>query len=117
MVMARVGGHGKPCPAISRVHARRPVDPVPQEDMRRGYFDDFRDFRDNHGKTFACQSWKASAAPAFPPLKAMLSDGSTTHLPFDAGIADLTLVAIAFRAGAQVRATRTGPVDPGAWGG
>lgn len=85
--------------------------------MQRGYFDDFRDFRDNGGKVFRGPDGliPSAAAPRFPKARMLLPDSSSIYFPFVrenyAHSADaqsttkdfplLTLACIAFRAGAQ----------------
>ncbi|PRW59488.1 Mitochondria isoform 1 [Chlorella sorokiniana] len=51
--------------------------------MQRGYFDDFRDFRDSKGKVFLAPEKLAPAAhaPAFPRLEVVLSDGRPAVFP------------------------------------
>lgn len=72
-----------------------------QEDLQRGYFDDFREFRDQHGKVFESRLIPVASAQPFPTLTASLPDESTIRFPVSQGAASVTLVAIAFRAGAQ----------------
>jgi len=72
--------------------------------MQRGYFDDFRDFRDSQGKVFHSPTRliPAAAAPLFPQITPLTSDGTPCSFPItgtDAPAA--SLVCIAFRAGAQ----------------
>jgi ATPase complex subunit ATP10 len=72
--------------------------------MQRGYFDDFRDFRDSKGKVFhATQRLiPASAAPAFPQFQAVAADGTPQAFPpTGADAPAASLVCVAFRAGAQ----------------
>jgi ATPase complex subunit ATP10 len=76
--------------------------------MQRGYFDDFRDFRDTGGKVFRAPEGliPSAAAPSFPKSQMLLPDSSPIDFPFvrDADHGDipyLTLTCIAFRAGAQ----------------
>lgn len=72
--------------------------------MQRGYFDDFRNFRDTQGKVFLSpeRMIPSSAAPLFPSIRPLLPDGSVTSFPFAGAAAPLsTLVCVAFRAGAQ----------------
>jgi ATPase complex subunit ATP10 len=76
------------------------------EDLQRGYFDDFKDFRDNQGKAFfaADRLTPPSQSAAFPPLQAALPDGTTTTFPPAAdrnSAPAVSLVCVAFRAGAQ----------------
>ena len=68
--------------------------------MQRGYFDDFRDFRDKQGKIFHSPTKliPAAAAPLFPPIPTITTDGSSVQLPLQGQPA---FVCIAFRAGAQ----------------
>ncbi|KAL4458895.1 hypothetical protein ABPG75_013760 [Micractinium tetrahymenae] len=97
-----------------------------KEEMQRGYFDDFRDFRDSKGKVFAAPQRLAPAshAPAFPRMQVLLSNGSPSTFPPAATAAAAaagsggsegsssggggelqpaaaSLVCLAFRAGAQ----------------
>ncbi|KAL6784337.1 hypothetical protein ACKKBG_A05760 [Auxenochlorella protothecoides x Auxenochlorella symbiontica] len=72
-----------------------------QEDLQQGYFDDFREFRDQHGKVFESRLIPVASAQPFPTLTASLPDESTIRFPVSQGAANVTLVAIAFRAGAQ----------------
>lgn len=72
--------------------------------MQRGYFDDFRDFRDSKGKVFQAPQRliPASAAPIFPSIEPLAADGTPHPFPSvgpDAPAA--SLVCVAFRAGAQ----------------
>lgn len=73
-----------------------------QEDLQRGYFDDFREFRDKQGKIFAGQAYAPGKAPVFPQVQGEAPDGSPVSLPLSPDQANVTLVAVAFRAGAQV---------------
>lgn len=54
-----------------------------KEEMQRGYFDDFRDFRDSKGKVFRAPERlvPASHAPAFPRMQVVQSDGSPATFP------------------------------------
>ena len=91
--------------------------------MDRGYFDDFRDYRDKQGKMWAAPEKlvPASHAPRFPEIQVVLPDGRTaTFAPTVAaedgrcssdspsssssssnGLHKAALVCVAFRAGAQ----------------
>lgn len=72
--------------------------------MQRGYFDDFRDFRDSQGKVFHSPQRliPAAAAPLFPQISPLTSDGTPLSFPFTGPAAPAaSLVCIAFRAGAQ----------------
>jgi ATPase complex subunit ATP10 len=75
--------------------------------MGRGYFDDFRSFRDSGGKMFrATERLIASAAaPAFPPMApAAAPSGAAAPFPplaGDAATPAACLVGVAFRAGAE----------------
>ena len=83
--------------------------------MQRGYFDDFRDFRDTGGKVWQAPDRLAPAAqaPPFPELHALRPDGSVATFPPVRGAAAAaaggasieaaraSLVIVAFRAGAQ----------------
>lgn len=85
--------------------------------MQRGYFDDFRDFRDTGGKVWQAPDRlaPASQAPPFPELHALRPDGSVATFPPVRGVgggsttasdeaaaaARASLVIVAFRAGAQ----------------
>jgi mitochondrial ATPase complex subunit ATP10 len=72
--------------------------------MQRGYFDDFRDFRDSQGKVFHSPTRliPAAAAPLFPQITPLTSDGTPVSFPFTGPSAPAaSLVCIAFRAGAQ----------------
>lgn len=75
-----------------------------KDDMQRGYFDDFRDFRDSQGKVFHSPTRliPAAAAPLFPQITPLTSDGTPLSFPFTGtGAPAASLVCIAFRAGAQ----------------
>ncbi|KAI3436178.1 hypothetical protein D9Q98_002233 [Chlorella vulgaris] len=54
-----------------------------KEEMQRGYFDDFREFRDSKGKVFAASGklLASSHAPTFPHMQVVLSDGSSCTFP------------------------------------
>jgi ATPase complex subunit ATP10 len=72
--------------------------------MQRGYFDDFRDFRDSQGKVFHAPTRliPAAAAPVFPQITPLTTDGTPLSCPFTGPTAPAaSLVCIAFRAGAQ----------------
>lgn len=72
--------------------------------MNRGYFDDFKDFRDNKGKIFYSPEKliPASQAHAFPAITPLTSDGTPFTFPPTGPSAPVaSLVSIAFRAGAQ----------------
>ena len=72
--------------------------------MQRGYFDDFRDFRDSQGKVFHSPQRliPAAAAPLFPQISALTSDATPLSFPFSGPAAPAaSLVCVAFRAGAQ----------------
>ena len=70
--------------------------------MQRGYFDDFREFRDKQGKVFAAEAFAPSKAAFFPKVEGETPDGGAAALPLPQSQANVTLVAVAFRAGAQV---------------
>ena len=72
------------------------------DELNRGYFDDFKDFRERQGKVFHAPERLAPAthAPAFPPIQPLASTGSAVPFPL-AGAAAASLVCVAFRAGAQ----------------
>ncbi|KAL4423175.1 hypothetical protein ABPG77_000308 [Micractinium sp. CCAP 211/92] len=84
-----------------------------KEEMQRGYFDDFRDFRDSKGKVFAAPQRlvAASNAPTFPRMEVLLPTGSPATFPPAVSAssgssgelqpAAASLVCLAFRAGAQ----------------
>jgi mitochondrial ATPase complex subunit ATP10 len=84
--------------------------------MQRGYFDDFREFRDTKGKVFRATErlLPASHAPQFPSISVADSRGNEFTFPVDAATATATpavrLIVAAFRAGAQnmVEAWATG---------
>lgn len=44
-----------------------------QEDLDKGYFDDFGQLKTTHGKIFPAQGMEASKAPLFPQITASLS--------------------------------------------
>ena len=77
------------------------------DELNRGYFDDFKDFREKQGKVFFAPErlTPAAHAAAFPPIEPLLPDGSKTAFPpleAPPGSAPaLSLVCIAFRAGAE----------------
>ena len=75
---------------------------TPQEDLQRGYFDDFREFRDKQGKVFAAEAFAPSKAAFFPKVEGETPDGGAVALPLPQSRANVTLVDVAFRAGAQV---------------
>ncbi|KAK9818253.1 hypothetical protein WJX72_009658 [[Myrmecia] bisecta] len=54
-----------------------------KDEMQRGYFDDFREMRDTQGKMFAAstQLIAPQAAPAFPQIQVVRSDGSMSTFP------------------------------------
>lgn len=82
--------------------------------MERGYFDDFRDFRDKKGKVFMASDRliPASQARPFPGIEALRPDGSPATFPPQQPEEEAegggrqagggTLLCVAFRAGAQV---------------
>jgi mitochondrial ATPase complex subunit ATP10 len=79
-----------------------------KEEMQRGYFDDFRDFRDKQGKAFEAPDklTPASHSPPFPRLAvAVAPDGTAAEFPpaapDDYASYKAALVCVAFRAGAQ----------------
>ena len=73
--------------------------------MQRGYFDDFKDFRDKKGKVFYAQDRLTPAAESlpFPAILPVAADGAETPFPPAAAAAapPASLVCVAFRAGAQ----------------
>lgn len=79
-----------------------------KEELQRGYFDDFRDFRDSGGKVFLAPKNLVAGkeAHAFPQMQVFLPDGSEVLYPPSAGACGgetpgVSLVCAAFRAGAQ----------------
>ncbi|GAB4821697.1 hypothetical protein N2152v2_008743 [Parachlorella kessleri] len=88
-----------------------------KEEMERGYFDDFKDFRDRKGKVFLASErlMPASQARLFPQIQVLQPDGTKACFPQPAisggGSSSssgggspgesASLVCIAFRAGAQ----------------
>ena len=56
---------------------------VQQEDMRRGYFDDFKDLRETGGKMFPAsqQLSEADTSPQLTPFK--VGQASATHRPYN----------------------------------
>jgi ATPase complex subunit ATP10 len=75
------------------------------DELNRGYFEDFKDFRERQGKVFRAPERLAPAthAPAFPPIQPLASTGSVVPFPLAdaAAAAAASLVCVAFRAGAQ----------------
>ena len=80
-----------------------------QDDMQRGYFDDFREFRDSQGKVFQSPQHliSPSVAPIFPTIHPFAADGSPHQFPPSFAAEDsapplaVSLVCVAYRAGAQ----------------
>jgi len=72
--------------------------------MQRGYFDDFKDFRENNGKVFFAPDRliPASVSQPFPSITPASAEGGSTPFPPTGPTAPaVSLVCIAFRAGAQ----------------
>lgn len=80
-----------------------------KDEMQRGYFDDFRDFRDKNGKIFLAPEKLIPADKAlhFPPINVTLgTDRSSVQFPLldqpdETNKKLSSLVCIAYRAGAQ----------------
>ncbi|KAK9831445.1 hypothetical protein WJX81_006027 [Elliptochloris bilobata] len=74
-----------------------------QDEMRRGYFDDFTDLKETGGRMFPAAEGLAPAAtaPTFPAFTALRPDGSEEAMPPVTDAAAAVLVSVAFRAGAE----------------
>lgn len=89
---------------IFRKEKRRERREALKEEIQRGYFDDFRQFRDTKGKIFHSTDKLVSsaAAPLFPAISTTSPDGLSLSLPLASPVKNvITLTCIAFRAGAQ----------------
>jgi ATPase complex subunit ATP10 len=73
-----------------------------QDELNRGYFDDFREMKRTGGKVAPASASLSPIAgsPRFSPLEVCIPKGATLTLPLDDALGP-TLVCVAFRASAQ----------------
>ncbi|BDA42262.1 hypothetical protein COCOBI_03-1490 [Coccomyxa sp. Obi] len=74
-----------------------------QEEMKRGYFDDFKDLKETQGRMFQAseQLSPAGTSPHLPAMAVMEPGGAEVMFPPPQGSLRVALLCIAFRAGAE----------------
>ncbi|KAK9901658.1 hypothetical protein WJX75_007088 [Coccomyxa subellipsoidea] len=74
-----------------------------QEEMKRGYFDDFKDLKETQGRMFQAseQLSPAETSSHLPPLAVVEPGGTEVLFPPPPGSLRVALLCVAFRAGAE----------------